>query len=190
MATSDRRIAIRVGPQRSFRRWGNGVPASVLGSYALLWIGTLLAAAVALPFADSVRQALGHRLAPAQPGTVSMAVFIAANNMREAAVPVLFAALALGRRRWSVAIGDAVVGASFAANVALGGLALGAYGFQLTHYLPQWPLEWGGLAVALSAWRRARAGRGGYSELVLLALSAATLLCLAALIETYVVPQS
>jgi hypothetical protein len=119
-----------------------------------------------------------------------MAVFIAANNMREAAVPVLFAALALGRRRWSVAIGDAVVGASFAANVALGGLALAAYGFQLIHYLPQWPLEWGGLAVALSAWRRARAGRSGYSELVLLALSAATLLCLAALIETYVVPQS
>jgi hypothetical protein len=119
-----------------------------------------------------------------------MAVFIAANNMREAAIPVLFAVLALGRRRLSVTIGDAVVGASFAANIALGGLALGAYGFQLIHYLPQWPLEWGGLAVALSAWRRARAGRGGYSELVLLALSAATLLCLAAFIETYAVPQS
>jgi hypothetical protein len=190
MATSDRRIATRGGPRRTFRRWGDGVPATVLRSYALLWIGTLLAAAVALPFADSVRQALGHRLAPAQPGTVSMAVFIAANNMREATIPVLFAVLALGRRRLSVTIGDAVVGASFAANIALGGLALGAYGFQLIHYLPQWPLEWGGLAVALSAWRRARSGRGGYSELVLLALSAATLLCLAAFIETYAVPQS
>jgi hypothetical protein len=87
-------------------------------------------------------------------------------------------------------VGDVVVGASLAVNVALGGLALGAYGLALLRYLPQWPLEWGGLALALAGWRRARRGRGDPCELALLAIGAAMLLCLAALLETYAVPQA
>ena len=56
----------------------------------------------------------GLRGGPAAPGTASMAALIAANNMREAAIPLLFAALKIGRRRWPVTVGDVVVGASLA----------------------------------------------------------------------------
>ncbi len=119
-----------------------------------------------------------------------MAALIAANNVRVAAVPLFFAVLKVGRRRWLLTVGDVVVGASLAVNVALGGLALGAYGLPLLRYLPQWPLEWGGLALALAGWRRARRGQRDPCELALLAIGAATLLCLAALLETYAVPQT
>jgi hypothetical protein len=75
-------------------------------------------------------------------------------------------------------------------NVALGGLALGAYGPRLVPYLPQWPLEWGGLALVLTGWRRARYQRRDLCELLLLSIGAASLICLAALLETYAVPQA
>jgi hypothetical protein len=166
-----------------------GLAASVLSSYGLLWLGTLLAAIIAIPIAGSVREAFGLRLVPASAGTVSMAGLIAANNARETALPLLFAAFNVGGRRWLVVMGDVVVSASLAVNVARGGLALGAYGADLLRFLPQWPLEWGGLALGLTGWRRARRGDRDACELVLLSVGAATLICLAALLETYAVPQ-
>ncbi len=89
-----------------------------------------------------------------------------------------------------VIVGDVVVGAALTVNVALGGTRLGSYGLGLLHFLPQWPLEWAGLALALAAWRRARSGRRDPLELTLLAIATAILLCVAALLETYAVPQS
>jgi len=162
----------------------------MLESYGLLWLGTLLATIVAIPLAGHLRGVFGFRLTPVPAGTAGVAALIAANNAREAAVPFLFAVLKVGRRRWLLVVGDVVVGASLAANVALGGLALGAYGLGLLRYLPQWPLEWGGLALSLAAWRRARRAPRDPCELALLAIGAALLLCLAALLETYVVPQT
>ena len=190
MATSNRQL-IRVAPEATLRppRRG-GVPRTVLESYLVLWFGTLLAAVVAIPVAGQLREVFGLRLTLAPPGTTNMAALILANNMREAAIPLLFAALPLVHRRRPLLIGDVVIAATIAVNVALGGLALGAYGFHLLRYLPQWPLEWGGLALALAAWRRARRGRRDPVELVLLAIGSAILLCLAALLETYAVPQA
>jgi MFS family permease len=164
--------------------------AATLESYGLLWLATLLAAIVALPIAGHLRDVFGLRLTLAPAGTASMAALIVANNVREAAIPLLFAVLKVGPRRWLLIVGDVVVSASLAVNVALGGLALGAYGPGLLHYLPQWPLEWGGLALALASWRRARRGQRDPCELALLAIGAAMLLCLAALLETYAVPQA
>jgi hypothetical protein len=186
MAAGERQLSAHATsrPQRS-----PGLAATAFQTYCLLWLITLLAAIVALPLAAQLRGVYGLRLAPAPPGNASIAGLIAANNLREAAIPLLFAALTVDDRRWLALIGDAVVGASLTVNVALGGLALGAYGPALLRYLPQWPLEWGGLAFALTAWRRARAGRPDPCELTLLALGAAMLLCLAALVETYAVPQ-
>jgi hypothetical protein len=161
----------------------------MLESYCLLWLGTLTAAILAFPIGADLRGVFGFRLTLAPAGTAGMAALIAANNIRDAAVPLLFAVLKGDPRRWSLIVGDVVVGASLAANVALGGLALGAYGLALLRYLPQWPLEWGGLALALAGWRRARRGQGDPRELALLAIGTATLLCLAALLETYAVPQ-
>jgi hypothetical protein len=192
MATRDRQLSTTAKRPIPCEH-GTGLLATALGTYALLWLGTLLAAGVALPFAGQLRgffeyDSLG--LAPA--GSTSIAALILANNVREAMVPFLFAALRVRRRRRHaiVTLGDLVVGASLAANVALAGLALGTYGTRLLPYLPQWPLEWGGLALALTGWRRARTGRRDPCELVLLAIAAVILLCLAALLETYLVPQS
>jgi len=190
MAASHRQL-VTVAPQarpRPPRR--PGLAATMLDSYCLLWLGTLLAAILAIPIAGQLRGVFAFRFALAPPGTASMAALIAANNIREAAIPFLLAALPLAHRRRLLLVGDVVVAASLAVNVALGGLALGAYGPGLLRYLPQWPLEWGGLALALAGWRRARRGRRDPCELVLLALGAATLLCLAALLETYAVPQA
>jgi hypothetical protein len=189
MAASNRQLVAgaRDGGPRPRRQ--AGLAATALESYGLLWLGTLLAAIVAIPIAGQLREVFGFRLALAPAGTAGMAALIAANNVREAAVPLLFAVLKVGRRRWLLIVGDVVVSASLAVNVALGGLALGAYGLRLLRYLPQWPLEWGGLALALAAWQRARRGQRDPCELALLAIGAAMLLCLGALIETYAVPQ-
>ncbi len=162
---------------------------NIVQSYALLWLGTLLAVAIALPLAGQLRELFHLRLRLAPAGTPGVAVQLASNNVRVAAVPLLFAALRATGLRSLRALCDAGVGASLATNVAIAGLALGAYGPALLRYLPHWPLEWGGLALALTGWRRARCGEGGGCELILLAIGAATLLCAAALLETYAVPQ-
>jgi uncharacterized membrane protein SpoIIM required for sporulation len=163
---------------------------SILSSYAILWAGTVLFALVAIPFAGPLREVFGLSGGLAAPGTATMAAVTLANNAREAAIPFLFAALRVGARRWPILLGDVVIAACLTADVALGGLALGTDGIRVLPYLPQWPLEWGGLALALTAWRRARVGRRDPLELVFLAFGTAILLCVAALLETYAVPQS
>jgi hypothetical protein len=188
MAAGDRQLTA-VSEAGSRPQWRAGLAAAVLESYCLLWLGTLLAAILAIPVAGQLRGAFGFRLTLAPAGSASMAALIAVNNIRAAAVPLLFAAIKIGSRRWLLMVGDVVVAVSLAVNIALGGLALGAYGPGLLRYLPQWPLEWGGLALALAGWRRARRGRRDPCEVALLALGAAVLLCLAALLETYAVPQ-
>ena len=190
MAAGDRQLIAatpEAGPRPLPRA---GLAATVGETYCLLWLGTLLAAILAIPVAGHLRGVFGFRLTLAPAGSASMAALIAVNNIRAAAIPLLFAAIRTGGRRWLLLAGDVVVGASLAVNVALGGLALGAYGLALLRYLPQWPLEWGGLALALTGWRRARRGQRDPCELALLAISAAILLCLAALLETYAVPQA
>lgn len=184
MAASERRVAppaVLADPAPA------GLVRTLLSSYALLWGGTLLAAVLALPFKGQLRAFYGLR--PPATGDMGMAALLAANNAREAAIPMLFALLR-ARKPWVIVLGDVVVGACLAANVAHGGLALGAYGPGLLGYLPHWPVEWAAFAVALTAWRRARTGRHDFCELLLLALACATLVCAGALIETYSVPGS
>jgi hypothetical protein len=190
MAASDRRLSTPAKRSISHEQ-DAGLLWLTLGSYGLLWSGTLLAAVVAIPIAGELRGFFGYRLAATPAGTPSVAAFILANNVREAMIPFLFAVLKITPRRWPVLVmvGDVVVGASFATNVALQGLALGSYGLGLLRYLPQWPLEWGALALALTCWRRTRTGRRNPYELVLLGIGTAILLCLAALLETYAIPQ-
>lgn len=190
MATSNRQLSTT--PDRTIsHNQGRSLPNTMLDSYALLWLATLLSALLAIPIARQLRgYFFDFRLIPASGGSASMAARIFANNVREAMIPFLFAVLRVGpRRRMVVAIGDVVVAASLGANAMLAGLALGSYGLGLASFLPQWPLEWGALALAFTAWRRARVGRDQPFELALLAIGTAILLCLAALLETYAVPQ-
>ena len=143
MAASDRQLDGRRSGRpgsRPLRR--AGLAATMLESYCLLWLGTLLAAVLAIPIAGYLRGVFDFRLTLAPPGSASMAALIAANNVRAAAVPLLLRGPRESARATLARciVGDVVVGASLAANVALGGLALGAYGLGLLRYLPQWPL--------------------------------------------------
>ena len=177
----------RIEAQRSFEP---GLVRCIVSSYAILWAGTILFALVAIPFTGPLRDVFGLTGALAAPGTATMAAVTLTNNAREAAIPFLFAVLRIGARRWPIMLGDVVIAACLSADVALGGLALGTYGMRALRFLPQWPLEWGAFALALAAWRRARVGRRDPLELTLLAIGTALLLCVAALLETYAVPQS
>jgi hypothetical protein len=167
-----------------------GLVRCIVTSYAILWTGTIVFAFVAIPFAGPLHDLFEFNGGLAKPGSSGWVAFILANNTREAVIPFLFAVLRVGAHRWPILLGDVVIAACLSANVALGGLALGTYGMRLLPYVPQWPLEWGGFALALAAWRLTRRGRRDPLELALLAIGAASLLCLAALIETYAVPQS
>lgn len=166
-----------------------GLARCIISSYATLWLSTVLFALIAIPFASPLRDLFGFHGGLATSGNAGMAAFITANNTREAAIPFLFAVLRVGARRWPIVLGDIVIAACLTTNMALGGLALGTDGMPALPYLPHWPLEWAGLALALTAWRRARMGRRDPCELALLAMTTAFLLCLAALLETYAVPQ-
>lgn len=177
----------RIEAQRLFEP---GLVRCILSSYGMLWAGTVLFALVAIPFARPLHDLFEFSGALAKPGNTGWVAFIIANNTREAIVPFLFAALRVGAHRWPILLGDVVIAACLSANIALGGLALGTYGVRVLPYVPQWPLEWGGFALALTGWRLARRGRRDPLELTLLAIATASLLCLAALIETYTVPQS
>ncbi len=67
MAASDRRLvpAALDGTSRTRRR--AGLAAATLESYGLLWLGTLLAAIVAIPIAGQLRGVFGFRLTLARP---------------------------------------------------------------------------------------------------------------------------
>ena len=185
MAASHRQLAPIAATTR--RSTAADVFRGLAASYGILWAGTLATALVVLPFARELHPLLGLRLAPRR--GISVATAIASNNAREAAIPILFA-LVLRVRPRLVLLGDVVVGVCLATNVAIAGLALGSYGPRLLLDLPHWPVEWAAFAVALSIWRRARTNKLDVLAFLLLSISCAMLLCVAALIETYAVPQS
>ena len=84
MAASDRQL-VTVAPEARTRPLPRaGLTATMLESYCLLWLGTLLAAILAIPIAGQLRGVFAFRFALAPAGTASMAALIAANNIREA----------------------------------------------------------------------------------------------------------
>lgn len=187
MATGYRRLERSSQGGQGARAWLRAIG----WAFVALCLGSAAVAMLVYPARSEVRHLLGIELAPATaPGSASMAAWIAANNIREAAVPFLCLALRPRRWPWLLRAGDLVVWSCLAVNVTLGGLALGAFGPRLLLYLPQWPFEWAGLAVALAAWTRARRGPRDFCELLLLAIIVALLLCSGALIETFATPQA
>jgi hypothetical protein len=189
-AAGHRRLKAAPRADLSSPLFQSGLVRCILTSYALLWVGTALFALIAIPCAGPLHEVFGLSGSLAAPGTATIAALTLTNNAREAVIPFLFAVLRVGTRRWPIVVGNVVIAACFTADVALGGLALGTDGMRALPFLPQWPLEWAGLALALTAWRRTRTGRRDPLELALLAIATAVLLCVAALLETYAVPQS
>jgi hypothetical protein len=166
-----------------------------LHAYAAVWIATLVPAGVialagrtlALP----VRHLLGLALTAQRnpPPHIGHVLALAAHNIPIAAWPLLLGLIGAHRHRLATHVADGVLLACIILNTLPVGAAFGAYGTAVLPYLPQLPLEWGGLALGASAWlvqrRRALSVPEG---LGLFALIAGVLLCAAAL-ETVGVPH-
>ena len=76
-----------------------------------------------------------------------------------------------------------------AASTVSVGLELGRWGARLVPYLPQLPLEWAALALAVHAWVIARPGHVTIRQLTPLAAIVLALLAGAAALETWATPH-
>jgi hypothetical protein len=159
--------------------------------HAAIWIITLAPAVVvvAIPgLSRAMRNVLRFEPRPT-PGTLHEVAHIASANGRVLGA-LLLAAVAVtmaGRLRPLL---DATVLTMVAVNLALVGVALGAYRGTAIRWLPHLPFEWTALALAVTAYFRRRGGDAGFKPLVRDLPCAAALVVVAAAIETYLTPQS
>jgi hypothetical protein len=126
---------------------------------------------------------------PAFTGSVGDAVAILQNNARVLATPFLLVLLGFPRSRLGRRAGDLILTALTAASTIPVGLELGRWQGRLLPYIPQLPLEWAALALALGAWLTTRADQASRRQLVVLAASITVLLVGAAAIETWCTPH-
>jgi hypothetical protein len=187
---------IATDARRAARRWlPVGLAHIWLHTYAAVWAATLTAAAiialVGQPLAAPVRRVLGLALSAQRnpPPHLGHVLTLAAHNIPIASWPLLLGVLGAHRHRFAMHVADGVLLACIIANTLPVGAALGVYGTALLAYIPQLPLEWGGLALGASGWlvqrRRALTASEGIGVFVLIAC---VLLCAAAL-ETVGVPH-
>jgi hypothetical protein len=126
---------------------------------------------------------------PALTGSLHDAAGIFVNNARALIAPFLLAGLRLSDTRLGRRIGDVAVIALVGANAVPVGAALGRWQGRLVPYLPQLPLEWAALTVAVSAWLLVRSGDGNLPCLTVLAAVTLALLIGAASVETWATPH-
>lgn len=163
--------------------------ASALTYAALLVMGAF-AALIGMSTAASARAVLALRLGPHHHARITDAVTIWADNIKVAAVPILFVLIGAAQHRRTRQLGDLVVVATLAANATLCGLAVGAYGPGLAVYVPHMPFEAAGLALAAATWLRARkVPRPTGAMLGVHAAATGTALAIAGLLETYAAPH-
>jgi hypothetical protein len=182
--------------RRTGSRWlPAGLGVAWLYAYAGVWIATLVPAAlVALagqPLVLPVRHALGLALTAQRnpPPGIGHVLFSEAHNLQIVAWPLLLGLIGAHRHPLAKHVADGLLTACIIVNTLQVGAALGAYGTPLLPYIPQLPVEWGGLALGASAWLIQRDRALTVSEgLGLLALITVAVLC-AAVLETVAVPH-
>jgi hypothetical protein len=187
---------IATDARRAARRWlPSGLPALWLYAYAGVWAATLAPAAVVAlvgrPLALPARRVLGLALSAQRnpPPQVAHVLAVAAHNVPIASWPLLLGVLGAHRHRLAMHVADGLLVACMILNTLPVGAALGAYGTAVLAYIPQLPLEWGGLALGAGGWlvqrRRALTASEGIG---VFALTACVLLC-AAVLEAVAVPH-
>ena len=122
-------------------------------------------------------------------GSLGDALSILQNNARVLAAPFLLWLLGFPASRTGRLAGDMLVALLAAASAVPVGLELGRWHARLLPFLPQLPLEWAALAVAISAWLAARHNHAQPSQLALLAALTLALLVAAAALETWATPH-
>jgi hypothetical protein len=105
------------------------------------------------------------------------------------AAPFLLVLLGFPQSRLGRHAGDLIITALTAASTIPVGLELGRWQSRLLPYLPQLPLEWAALALAIHAWVLARPGQLTVRELMPLAGVVLALLTCAACLETWATPH-
>jgi uncharacterized membrane protein YidH (DUF202 family) len=122
-------------------------------------------------------------------GSLGDAAGILQNNARVLAAPFLLVLLGCPRSRLGRAVGDVIVTALTAASTIPVGVELGRWQGRLLPYLPQLPLEWAALALAVHAWVIARHDHLTIRQLAPLAVVVLGLLICAASLETWATPH-
>jgi hypothetical protein len=126
---------------------------------------------------------------PTLTGSLGDAAGILQNNARVLAAPFLLVVLDFPDNRLGRRAGDLIVAALTAASTIPVGIELGRWQGRLLPYLPQLPLEWAALAVAVHVWISGRSGRGPTHRLLVLAGLTLALLIAAASLETWATPH-
>ena len=122
-------------------------------------------------------------------GSIGDAGGILQDNARVLSVPFLLVLLDFPQSRLGRHAGDLIVTALTAASTIPVGLELGRWQGRLLPYLPQLPLEWAALALAVHAWVIARSGHLTIRQLGPLAAVVLALLTCAASLETWATPH-
>ncbi len=122
-------------------------------------------------------------------GDLSDALAILQNNLRVLAAPFLLWLLRPDTSRLGRGVGDVLMTALAAASTLPVGVALGRWRGRLIPYLPQLPLEWAALTVALALWVTIRRAHPTLRQLTLPALTILALLAAAAAVETWATPH-
>jgi hypothetical protein len=126
---------------------------------------------------------------PTLTGSLADAAAILQNNARVLSAPFLLVVLGFPESRLGRGAGDLIVTGLMVASTIPVGLELGRWQGRLLPYLPQLPLEWAALALAVHAWFIARAGHLTVRELPALAAVLLALLTCAACLETWATPH-
>jgi len=133
--------------------------------------------------------AAGSRPHPTLTGSVSDAIGIFANNLRVLAAPFICVALGFPDSRPGRHAGDLLVLAITALSAIPVGIELARWNTVLLPYIPQLPVEWLALSTAITTWLAARKGAVDRRTVTELAVLTASLLALAACLETWCVPH-
>ena len=126
---------------------------------------------------------------PTLTGSLNDWLDITAENLRVLAAPFLLWLLGANKSRLGRHAGDLIVIAVIAGNTIPVGIAPGRWQGRLVPYVPQLPLEWAALILAVSAWLTVRAGTATRQHIAVLATSTAALVLAAASLETWGTPH-
>jgi hypothetical protein len=150
-------------------------------------LGTTLAAGLIAVLDPAVSASTAPH--PTLTGSLTDWLAITSENLRVLAAPFLLWLLGAHNSRLGRRAGDAVVLVVIAVNAIPVGIALGRWPGRLIPYLPQLPLEWAALIVAVSAWLAIRTTTAGRHQVAVLASATAMLMLVGASLETWGTPH-